>query len=63
MSELRRNIWEALRDVPYTITKAERCLERHAGDSELKDLATELYLSILTAIEGMTIWLVKKGGC
>ena len=62
MSDLRKTIWEAIRDVPYIVTRAERCMQRNSNDAELKELGTELYLSILAAIEGMTMWLVKKGG-
>ena len=63
MSEKRQQILDALGDVPVTIQTAEHCQESFPGDQSLKDETTELYLTILIAIEGMMKWFVAKGGC
>ena len=63
MSEKRQQILKAFGEVPKTIYTAERCRENFPKDEFLSDLTIELYFAILTAIEGMMEWLVRRAGC
>ncbi|KAI9680201.1 MAG: hypothetical protein M1829_001438 [Trizodia sp. TS-e1964] len=62
MSDKRKEILDALEGIPLTIQTAEHCCEDFPEDEPLHDATTDLYLAILTAIEGMMKWLVDKAG-
>lgn len=62
-ANMRSRILDALESLPYEIEEANECLSRFRGlnnlreDRKLKLQSLLLYLSILSAIEGMLQWL------
>ncbi|CAG8949095.1 hypothetical protein HYFRA_00002224 [Hymenoscyphus fraxineus] len=62
-ANVRNKIMEAIETLPEEIEEANDTLERFRGvgdykaDQKLRKLSLELYLSILSAIEGMLKWL------
>lgn len=60
MSEKRRQIIEALQDMPETMERT--CLLRkvYPSDQGLAKLAADLHYSLLDAIDCMIAWLLEK---
>ncbi|KAL9115249.1 MAG: hypothetical protein Q9227_001043 [Pyrenula ochraceoflavens] len=62
ISEKREKVLKTLLRIPDVIFQAERNLENFPLDPLLHDKAAELYLASLTAIEGITRWLLRHTG-
>lgn len=63
MREKRLYVFDAFRKIPEIVRKAESCLEDYPNDPVLLDTAIELYLAILSAVEGMIGYLVETSIC
>jgi len=63
MKDKRSMIMESFQSLPVTIRRAEDHLDDFPDDQDLQDAATELYIAVLRAIEGMIRWLVGTSTC
>ena len=54
---------ETLLRIPNVIVQAEHSVEIFPSDLVLHDRAAELYLAVLTAVEGTTRWLLQNPAC
>lgn len=62
-SDRREQILEAFDEVPDTILRTQQCREVFSTDQRLRDCALDVYLSLLSAMEGMILTLVEKSTC
>ncbi len=60
MSEVRKKILDALDCIPDALDVPEALLNIYRTDQALARKATELYMALLEAIEGMLDWLDHK---
>ena len=63
ISERRDAVLKTLLRIPPIIIQAEHCVETFPSDPALYDGAAELYLAVLTTVEGITKWLMQKSAC
>ena len=57
MDKIRKKILETLILVPGTDKMRDNYVEIYSNDEKLFDIAEELYIAILTGIEGIIGWL------
>lgn len=60
MSEKRRQIIEALQDMPETMERTCLLRKTYRSDQGLAKLAVDLHYSLLDAIDCMIAWLLEK---
>lgn len=60
MSEKRRQIIEALQDMPETMERACRLRKVYGSDQGLAKLEVDLHYSLLDTIDCMITWLLEK---
>lgn len=60
MSEKRRQIIDALQDMPETMERARRLRKIYGSDQGLAKLEVDLHYSLLDTIDCMITWLLEK---